>query len=86
MKDEIIPKEPENWVSVEKSICFSDKVLKNGVKSLIEENSSVESNSSNLISVFSKNEESETILKNSNLRNIFSFFVIFFENSSLILL
>ena len=65
-------------------MCFSDRVLKNGVRLSIESNSSVERISSNLISAFFKNKESEIILKNSNLRNIFSFFVIFFENSSLI--
>ena len=64
---------------------FSDRVLKNVVRLSIESNSSVERISSNLISAFFKNKESEIILKNSNLRNIFSFFVIFFENSSLIL-
>ena len=52
----MIPKDPENCISVEKNICFSIKALKNGVKSLIEGKSSMESSSSNLISVFSKNE------------------------------
>ena len=60
---------------------FSDRVLKNVVRLSIESNSSVERISSNLISAFFKNKESEIILKNSNLRNIFSFFVIFFENT-----
>ena len=63
---------------------FSDKVLKNEVKLLMEENSGMERNSSNLISAFSKKVESETILKNNNFKNIFSSFVIFLENSSLI--
>ena len=71
-------------MSVEKNICFSIKALKNGVKSLIEGNSSMESSSSNLISAFSKNEESDVILKNNNLKKFFSFFVIFFENLRLI--
>ena len=42
---------------------FSDKVLKNEVKLLMEENSGMERISSNLISAFSKKVESETILK-----------------------
>ena len=80
----MIPKEPENCISVEKNICFSIKALKNGVKSLIEGKSSMESSSSNLISAFSKNDESDAILKNNNLKKFFSFFVIFFENLRLI--
>ena len=44
----------------------------------------MESSSSNLISAFSKNDESDAILKNNNLKKFFSFFVIFFENLRLI--
>ena len=69
----MIPKEPENCISVEKNICFSIKALKNGVKSLIEGKLSMESSSSNLISAFSKNDESDAILKNNNLKKFFSF-------------